>query len=120
MAVFNDQQCIQAGDILYLLGCALQREISLKIMFLKFVSEILYYALNITRGFEINHTMLKCYLGHPLLFSIKCISWVIGQMTKKVKKSHNNPENRRLETPASLTWSLETTRHGHQTDTNST
>ena len=51
MAVFNDQQCIQTGDILYLLGCALKREISLKIMFLKFVSEILYFALNITGGF---------------------------------------------------------------------
>ena len=51
MAVFNDQQCIQTGDILYLPGCALKREISLKFMFLKFVSEILYFALNITRGF---------------------------------------------------------------------
>ena len=51
MAVFNDQQCIQTGDILYLPGCALKREISLKIMFLKFVSEISYFALNISRGF---------------------------------------------------------------------
>ena len=37
-----------------------------------------------------------------------------------VKKNHKKSENRRSETPALLPWSLKTTRHGHQIDTNST
>ena len=40
---------------------------------------------------------------------------LVGGMKKNDKKS----ENRRPETPASLPWSLKTTRLGHQIETNS-
>ena len=37
---------------------------------------------------------------------------------KNVKRNHKMSENRRLK-PQAVPWSLETTRHGHQMDTNS-
>lgn len=38
---------------------------------------------------------------------------------KKREKNHKKSANRRPETPASLSWSLETTRQGHEIHTNS-
>ena len=41
----------------------------------------------------------------------------MGGSVGGVKENHKKSENRRPETPASLPWSLKTTRHGHQIDT---
>ena len=43
----------------------------------------------------------------------------MGGSVNGVKKNHKKSEKRRPETPASLPWSLKTTRHGHQIDKNS-
>ena len=52
-------------------------------------------------------------------FSIEQVSWFwVGGWGEK-KNNHRKSENTRPETPASLQWSLKTTRHGHQIDTNS-
>ena len=57
-------------------------------------------------------------------FSVECVSWVwvgrsVGRSNEKsVKRNHKMSENRRLK-PQAVPWSLETTRHGHQMDTNS-
>ena len=51
-------------------------------------------------------------------FSVEQVSWFwVGRWGEK--KNHKKSENRRPETPASLPWSLKTTRPGHQMDTNS-
>ena len=54
------------------------------------------------------------------LVSIECLPWFwVGWLNEKRQKNLNKSEKRGPETTASLPWSLETTRHGHQINTNS-